>query len=86
MYEVADQTSSVTADQREALVTAYEHGYFEDPRETTQAELADVLGIPSTAVSSLLRRGMECLVEQSLVECPPDGRAVINGFSVEQPR
>lgn len=64
--------SALTSDQREALVLAYERGYFEDPRETTQEELAEELNISPTAVSSLLRRGLDSLIGDTLSE-PGDG-------------
>lgn len=57
----------VTDDQYEALVAAYEHGYFEVPGEITLAELADELGVSKNAASARLRRGYGNLVENTLV-------------------
>jgi len=45
----------LTDRQREVLVTAYLSGYFERPRETTAAELADRLGISSSTFAQHLR-------------------------------
>ena len=56
-----------TEEQREALLAAYEHGYFAEPRETSLEELAEELGISPTAVGGRLRRGMRSLVGMTLV-------------------
>jgi predicted DNA binding protein len=62
-----------TEEQREALLAAYEHGYFAEPRETSLEELAEELGISPTAVGGRLRRGMRSLVGMTLVVERPDG-------------
>lgn len=59
--------SGLTEKQRETLVAAYDEGYFSVPRETTTRELAGRLGIAPSSVSDRLRRGMERLVEESLI-------------------
>ncbi len=64
--------STLTEPQREALVTAYELGYFKIPRETTLRELADLLGISDTALSQRLRRGVEHFVGDSVPELEPE--------------
>lgn len=56
-----------TDQQLEALLAAYERGYFVEPRETSLEELAEVLGISPTAVAGRLRRGMRSLVGMTLV-------------------
>lgn len=56
----------VTKRQREALETAYESGYFERPRRSTQEEIADVLGISAAATGNRLRRGTANMVESLL--------------------
>ena len=56
-----------TDEQREALLAAYERGYFAEPRETSLEELAEVLGISPTAVGGRLKRGMRSLVGMTLV-------------------
>lgn len=43
-------------EQREALRTAVEHGYYEVPREIDGGELADVLDIPRSTLTYRLRR------------------------------
>jgi predicted DNA binding protein len=57
---------SVTGDQREALVLAAERGFFDVPRDTTLAELAEELDLSPSAVSERLRRGMFTLVTNTL--------------------
>ena len=49
--------AAITDEQQEALVLAFERGYFESPREITMAELGEELGISQQAVASRLRRG-----------------------------
>jgi len=56
----------LTESQMEALVAAYEHGYYDEPRETSLEELGTVLGISPTAVSGRLRRASAQLVARSL--------------------
>ena len=58
-YGVSDQ-------QREALIAAYDAGYFAVPRAVTGSEIADALQISQQAVSGRLRRGMSTLIESTL--------------------
>lgn len=62
-----DREYDLTAGQRTALVLAYSHGYFDSPRDATQQDLADELGITRQAVSSRLQRGLRRLVASTLV-------------------
>ncbi|AEH36487.1 helix-turn-helix domain-containing protein [Halopiger xanaduensis] len=69
----ADDTSAesggaygLTAVQRETLAAAYDAGYFNEPRDASVADLADRLGISSSAASSRLRRAMRALVQSTL--------------------
>lgn len=57
----------ITPAQREALLVAYERGYFEQPRGATQAELADELGVSAAAFGNRIRRGMANLVDDALI-------------------
>lgn len=57
----------LTPEQREALVAAYENGYYEKPRRITQQELGERFGITSRAVSDRLRRGTANLVASTLL-------------------
>lgn len=48
--------SLLTEEQREALMLAWEGGYFDIPRRTTLAGLAEELGLSDTAVSQRFHR------------------------------
>lgn len=61
-------TYGVTDRQREALVRAFEMGYFDVPRRTTLDEVADEFDITNQAVSTRLRRGLQNLLKHTLVE------------------
>lgn len=58
----------LTAEQHEALVTAYEEGYFEEPRGISLVELAEELGISPAATSGRLRRGLTRLIGMTIVD------------------
>lgn len=64
--QLATAEAGLTEPQRRLLLTAYEAGYFEEPRAITLEGLADRLGISSTAAGGRLRRAMACLVERQL--------------------
>jgi hypothetical protein len=52
--------------QQEALLTAFEMGYFEVPRGATLADVAAELGISAASCSERLRRGQRALIAGSL--------------------
>lgn len=58
----------LTDEQRAALNIAYERGYFGEPREVSLNEVADELGLSSTAMSGRLRRGMRNLIATTVAE------------------
>lgn len=62
----------LTDRQREVLVTAYETGYFQSPRETTGKELAELLGISQPTVTHHLREAQRrlfmALLEQDTLD------------------
>ncbi|MFB6121159.1 MAG: helix-turn-helix domain-containing protein [Halobacteriaceae archaeon] len=58
--------------QREALRAAVDHGYYETPRETDAAELADVLGVPRSTLTYRLRRAEAHLATGHVAEERPD--------------
>lgn len=58
----------LTEAQIEALVSAYEHGYYDEPRETSLEELGSIMGISRTAVSGRLKRASSRLIEARLGE------------------
>lgn len=65
---VSGTNGSVSERQRETLVAAYRAGYFEEPRRVSQQELADELGISSSAVGGRIRRGLANLVRETVVD------------------
>lgn len=57
----------LTDTQREALVVAYERGYFNSPREASLEDVAEELGITQQSLSSRLRRGHRRLIDATLI-------------------
>ncbi|WP_049970364.1 helix-turn-helix domain-containing protein [Haladaptatus cibarius] len=60
----------LTEEQREALVTAFESGYFRVPRDISLSELAETLDISPQATSGRLRRGLDRMLDSALF--PPN--------------
>jgi predicted DNA binding protein len=67
LQPVDDEAYGLTDPQQEALLLAYERGYFSSPREVSLAEVAEELGITQQSLSSRLRRGYRQLVGATLV-------------------
>lgn len=71
LYDLADVVEggqrTLTPKQRETLLTAYQEGYFEKPREVTQEELAEEFSVSPRAVSERLRRATRNLIETTLL-------------------
>ncbi|MFB6127112.1 MAG: helix-turn-helix domain-containing protein [Halolamina sp.] len=63
-----DDTYGLTEEQVTALKTAYQEGYFAEPRKVSLSETTDQLGLSSTAMSGCLRRGMRNLVAATLAD------------------
>jgi predicted DNA binding protein len=59
--------SELTNDQHEALVEAFEAGYYNVPRDVTAAEVATGLGISHQALSERLRRAYRSILATELV-------------------
>ncbi|OYR42003.1 bacterio-opsin activator [Halorubrum sp. Ib24] len=57
----------LTETQREALVLAYEMGYFDSPRTASLEEIAAELGISQQSLSSRIRRGHRRLIARTLI-------------------
>ncbi len=80
LYEPSDGAAvlgpRVTATQRETLRLAYGGGYYEEPRETTLAELATELGVGERAVSRRLRRGTRSLLATEFGDRPRPGNGM----------
>lgn len=66
----ADSASAtnVSEEQRTALIEAYRNGYFQEPRKTSQSDLAEQFDIGPTAIGGRLRRGTRQLVEDMLLD------------------
>ena len=63
---LGSRDAGLTDSQREALLVAFEMGYFEEPRDVTLGEVAAELDISQPAASGLLRRGIRRLIVSSL--------------------
>ncbi|SFB71871.1 HTH DNA binding domain-containing protein [Halobiforma haloterrestris] len=57
---------SLTETERETFETAAQRGYYETPRDTTLAELADHFDVSKTAVSMNLRRSERKILQGAL--------------------
>lgn len=58
----------LTDEQREALLTAYEGGYYDESRQTNMEVLASELGISRQAFSDRLRRGYRNLLDNTIID------------------
>ncbi|MFW6003694.1 MAG: helix-turn-helix domain-containing protein [Halanaeroarchaeum sp.] len=67
LLPVRDERFGLTDTQREALVLAFERGYFDTPREASLSEIAAELDITQQSLSSRLRRGHRRLIAETLV-------------------
>ncbi|MGA9402824.1 helix-turn-helix domain-containing protein [Haladaptatus sp.] len=69
LYTPGDNETAfhLTEPQREALVAAYESGYFEVPRDATLTNLSSTLDISKQSVSERLRRAQSRLVENTVL-------------------
>lgn len=64
----SEAEAALTDTQQEALVLAYERGYFNTPRDVTMADLGDEFDISQQAVASRLRRGISSILGSALTE------------------
>ena len=67
----SETEAALTDTQQEAVVLAYERGYFDTPRDVTMEDLGDELGISQQAVASRLRRGINAVLGSALAEFRP---------------
>ncbi len=63
-----DSSYGLTDEQKIALQTAYEEGYFSEPRDISLDEAASKMDLSSTAMSGRLRRGIRNLVAATIAE------------------
>lgn len=61
-------TDDLTTPQQEALLLAYERGYYQSPRQSTLEEMASELGITGQSFGSRLQRGTHRLIGNTLLE------------------
>ncbi|MFH5801403.1 helix-turn-helix domain-containing protein [Haladaptatus sp. CMAA 1911] len=67
-----EMSYGLTDEQRAALRTAYDRGYFKEPRDISLSDVADELGVSSTAMSGRLRRGMRNLIAATISDGEDD--------------
>lgn len=71
LYNLADllnqEHHSLTPEQRETLIAAFQYGYFDEPRQITQRELGELFDVSGRAISKRLRRGIRNLVASAIV-------------------
>jgi len=65
-YTKVGSRFGLTAKQQEALVTAWEMGFFNLPREVSMADVAKELGISAQSFSDRLRRAQYTLIADAL--------------------
>ena len=63
-----ESQAALTDKQEEALVLAFNRGYFESPREVTMEELGAELGISQQAIAARLRNGIRHILDNTLPE------------------
>ncbi len=69
LSEMTDKPAyDLTPEQQEALLLAYEDGYYDEPSTTSMETLAAKLCISRQAFSSRLKRGYRNLIEDTIVE------------------
>lgn len=68
LLPVQGEGYDLTDAQREALVTAYESGFFDSPRTASLDNVAEVIGITQQSLSSRLRRGERRLIGATLIQ------------------
>ncbi|MGM0372000.1 MAG: helix-turn-helix domain-containing protein [Halobacteriota archaeon] len=66
MLPIKGEGYELTESQREALVLAYERGYFDTPRKASLESIAAELDITQQSLSSRLRRGHRRLIGATL--------------------
>nr|WP_198400432.1 helix-turn-helix domain-containing protein [Halodesulfurarchaeum formicicum] len=66
MLPIKGEGYELTESQREALILAYERGYFDTPRKASLESIAAELDITQQSLSSRLRRGHRRLIGATL--------------------
>lgn len=72
LSEMAIETEyNLTREQYEALVLAFEEGYYDEPRKTNLEELASKLGITRPSFAARLKRGYRNLLATTIADHRP---------------
>lgn len=70
LYDLAEvvekKRGALTTVQRDTLISAYQEGYYESPRNITQEGLGELFDVSHHAISERLRRGTRNLIVGSL--------------------
>ncbi len=66
IYQEVGSEQLLTDHQWDVLRMAAEHGYYDTPRECTQEELADALGVAKSTCSETLHRAEEQVIKRFL--------------------
>lgn len=66
IYQEIESEQLLTDHQWEVLRIATEHGYYDTPRECTQEELAEALGVAKSTCSETLHRAEERIIKRFL--------------------
>ncbi len=70
IYDVNDGRQGrfgLTDSQQDTLLSAFEKGYYEIPREASMDDLAEEMGVSHQALSERIRRGHRMLVENTVI-------------------
>ncbi len=62
----AGQGQSLTEREKEVLLFAFNHGYFESNRQSSLTELAEKLDVSTSSLSDVMRRALRKVVEEYL--------------------
>ncbi len=71
MLTLGDTLPTLSPRQREVLLLAFRHGYYEIPRSTTTAEIADTMGIERRTAEQHLRRAENKIIESVVTTITP---------------
>lgn len=69
-HQSHDDNQVLTDHQRELIEAANELGYYDTPRECTQTELAEHLGLAKSSVSETLHRAEERIIKSFIQNSP----------------
>ncbi|MDJ0270868.1 MAG: helix-turn-helix domain-containing protein [Aigarchaeota archaeon] len=64
--EEPDPLANLTQRQKEALITAYLHGYYKNPKRTTTKDIAKLLGINKSTLTEHLIKAERKIITQTI--------------------